>query len=114
MTLIGTVICNQGIIQASDSYLTGSRGQVGTGPKVFRLGFADGALALAGTYTVGTERMDSWLPACIASYTASATPSLSGFANHVATRLASSPTADKARLFHIAGYVNDASGVHPE
>ena len=114
MTLIATVICNQGIIQASDSNLTSSRGPVGTGPKVFRLGFSDGALTLAGAYSVGTEPMDNWLPACIASYSVSAAPSLSGFANYLAAQLESSLTPDKARLFHIAGYVNDASGVHPE
>ena len=114
MTLIATVICNQGIIQASDSNLTSPGGQVVAGPKVFRLGFADGALALAGAYAVGTERMDNWLPACIASYSASAAPSLSGFANHLAAQLEASPTPGEARLFHIAGYVNDASGMHPE
>ena len=114
MTLIATVISNQGIIQASDSNLTGPGQSVGTGPKVFRLGFADGAISLAGAYAVGAESMDSWLPACIASYSKSATPSLSGFANHLAVQLQSSSTAGEARLFHIAGYVNDASGVHPE
>jgi hypothetical protein len=114
MTLIATVICNEGVIQASDSNLTSSRGPVRSGPKVFKLGFVDGALALAGAYTVGTERMDTWLRACIASYSASAAPTLSGFANHLAAELESSPTPRKARLFHIAGYVNDASGVHPE
>jgi hypothetical protein len=114
MTLIATVICNQGIIQASDSNLTSSRGPVASGPKVFRLGFAEAALGLAGAYSVGLERMDNWLPACIASYSASATPTLSGFANHLAAQLESSPTPDMTRLFHIAGYVNDARGVHPE
>jgi hypothetical protein len=114
MTLIATVICNQGIIQASDSNLTSSRGPVATGPKVFRLGFADGALALAGAYSVGTESMDNWLPGCIASYSASAAPSLSGFARHLAAQLESSPTPGDARLFHIAGYTDDADGVHPE
>jgi hypothetical protein len=42
MTLIATVICNQGIIQASDSNLTSLPGLVGTGPKVFRLGLPMG------------------------------------------------------------------------
>jgi hypothetical protein len=115
MTLIATVISKQGIIQASDSNLTSrTHGSVGTGPKVFRLEFADGALALAGTYSVGAERMDKWLPACIASYPTSAAPSLGGFATHLAAQLESSPTLGKLRLFHIAGYVADASGVHPE
>lgn len=114
MTLIATVICNQGIIQASDSNLTSSRGPVATGPKVFRLGFADGAMALAGAYAVGTDRMDNWLPACIANYSASAAPSLSGFANHLAAKFESSPTPGRARLFHIAGYVDDPNGIHPE
>ncbi len=114
MTLIATVISKHGIIQASDSNLTSRRGPVGSGPKVFRLGFAEGALALAGAYAVGTERMDRWLPACIASYSAYATPSLSGFANHLAAQLGASPTAGKLRLFHIAGYVEEAGGAHPE
>jgi hypothetical protein len=114
MTLIATVICNQGIIQASDSNLTNSHGSVRTGPKVFRLGFADGAIALAGAYAVGTACMDSWLPACIKSYSASsATPSLRGFANHLAVQLESSRTPDKARLFHIAGYADDSNGRTP-
>ncbi len=114
MTLIATVICNHGIIQASDPNLTSSPGLVGTGSKVFRLGFANAALALAGSYAVGATRMDNWLPACIAQYSASPAPSLSGFANHLAAELGSSATAAKARLFHIAGYVNDAGGAHPE
>jgi len=114
MTLIATVISKYGIIQASDSNLTSPGQPVGAGPKVFRLGFTDAAISLAGAYAVGTESMDSWLPACIASYTTSAMPSLSGFANHLAIELQSSPTANEARLFHIAGYVNDASGIHPE
>jgi hypothetical protein len=114
MTLIATVICKYGIIQASDSNLTSPSGLVGAGPKVFRLGFADGALALAGAYSVWTVPMDTWLPACIAAYAVSAAPSLSGFANHLAAQLQSSPTPGELRLFHIAGYVKDAGGLHPE
>jgi hypothetical protein len=114
MTLIATVISNQGIIQASDSNLTAPGQPVGTGPKIFNLGFADGAISLAGAYAVGAESMDRWLPACIASYATSAAPSLSGFANYLAAQLQSSPTPGEARLFHIAGYVSNGSGVHPE
>jgi hypothetical protein len=115
MTLIATVVSNLGIIQASDSNLTDSSGSVEEGPKVFRLGFAEGALALAGSYAVGAEPMDTWMPACIASYSGSAaTPSLSEFADYLARQLESSPTADELRLFHLAGYVSDADGTHPE
>lgn len=114
MTLIATVVSRHGIIQASDSNLTNRTGLVAAGPKVFRLGFADGALALAGAYGVGSEPMNMWMPACIASYSASAAPSLSGFANHLAAQIQSSTTPEKLRLFHIAGYANDANGVHPE
>jgi hypothetical protein len=114
MTLIATIISSHGIIQASDSNLTGSPGLVDTGPKVFNLGFANAALSFAGAYAVGTTPMDTWLPACIAQYAASPAPSLSGFAHHLAAELGSSPTADKARLFHIAGYVKDTAGPHPE
>jgi hypothetical protein len=53
VTLIATVICDHGIIQASDSNLTSSPGLVATGPKVFKLGFVNAALALAGSYAVG-------------------------------------------------------------
>jgi hypothetical protein len=114
VTLIATVICDHGIIQASDSNLTSSPGLVATGPKVFKLGFVNAALALAGSYAVGMTPMDTWLPACIAQYSASPAPSLSGFANHLAAELGSSATAAELRLFHIAGYVNDAAGAHPE
>lgn len=114
MTLIATIICNQGIIQSSDSNLTSPGGPVATGPKVFGLDFIDGAIALAGAYSVGTESMATWLPACIASYSASAGPSLHGFADRLAAQLQSGPTANQARLFHIAGYVNDVGRIHPE
>lgn len=114
MTLITTVISRYGIIHASDSNLTSRSGTVTVGPKVFRLGFADGALALAGRYSVGDEPMDVWLPACIASYAASETPSLSGFAKYLADQLESSTTPDAERLFHIAGYVDGSIGPHPE
>ncbi|MFJ3419610.1 hypothetical protein ACIPN8_25050 [Streptomyces sp. NPDC086082] len=114
MTLIVTVICNQGIIQASDSHLTYPSGRVESGPKVFKLGFADGVLALAGAYHVGAKTMDRWLPDLISSYSSSAGPTLRGFANHLAVELECSPTSSAGRIFHISGYVSDASGVHPE
>lgn len=114
LTLISTLISSQGIIQASDSNITSSAGQVDVGPKVFRLGFAHGALALAGTYSVDSTRMDIWLPNFIARYATLPGPSLAGFANHLAAELESSATPDEPRLFHIAGYVNGPGGMHPE
>jgi hypothetical protein len=58
--------------------------------------------------------MDNWLPSCIARYSASPSPSLAGFANYLASELGSSPMPQEIRLFHIAGFVRDASGSHPE
>lgn len=54
MTLIVTVVSDYGLIQASDSNITREdASEPVAGRKVFRLGFVEGALALAGTYRVG-------------------------------------------------------------
>ncbi len=57
MTLIATMISRYGIIQASDSNLTSPSGAVTTGKKVFRLGFANGALSVAGAYARDEPRL---------------------------------------------------------
>lgn len=50
---ISATISNLGIIQASDSNLTGlSEGELDTGPKVFELGFRPGAVSIAGSYII--------------------------------------------------------------
>ncbi|MDO0934463.1 hypothetical protein QQY66_23320 [Streptomyces sp. DG2A-72] len=114
MTLISTAICKYGIIQASDSHLTGSTGEVTAGPKVFRLGFCQGALSLAGTYGVGAAPMNEWMSAFVSSYGKSPNPSIGDFANRLADEIGASSTANSPRLFHIAGYKDESNGTHPE
>jgi hypothetical protein len=118
MTLINTIISNYGLIQASDSNITRLGSAVPTpGQKVFQLGFTNAALALAGTYGVGDERMDTWMPACITAYGSTPQPSLKGFAYYLRDRLDSDLTGQQktyATLIHIVGYVSDDEGTHPE
>ena len=90
MTLIAPTISDLGIVQASDSNLTDSQGNlVGTGDKLFRLGFCPGVLALAGTYVINGIDMEMWMPSAISAYSLSPLPSLEGFARHPAERLES-------------------------
>src|SRR4029079_12137383 len=106
MTLITTFISNLGIIQASDSNLTSNIGvSIDTGPKVFSLGFADGAVAFAGNYGVGSETMEVWLPNYIRMYAGSTRePTLGDFSERLAKELESSSSAEELHLFHAAGY----------
>jgi hypothetical protein len=116
MTLICTVIGNLGIVNASDSNLTrGDGGAGGTGAKIFRLGFCEGTLALAGDYTIKGQRMDEWMPDCIKKLP-STDLTLKAFAHHLAENLASMVSADQvgATMFQIAGYATDEDGTHPE
>jgi hypothetical protein len=119
MTIIKTVISNFGIIQASDSNVTRSDSKEATSdPKVFPLGFCDAALAYAGTYRIGEERLNSWMPHCIDDYASSENSSLRGFAEHLKrcleTGMTDSQKTQNANLVHIAGYSSDESGIHPE
>lgn len=114
MTLMRTVISNYGIIQAADSNLSDDDGPAGTGQKVFRLGFTDAALSLAGAYSVKGVRMDQWMPDFISTYGGTDEPSLSGFAKALSRKLEQEIGANGLFLCHIAGYVEDDDGAHPE
>ena len=119
MTLIVTVIGNLGILQAADSNLTfpdsAGRDGLGTGTKVYPLGFCPGALALAGDYGIQDTPMDSWVPNAINEYAADLSPDLEGFAHYLGARLTAEGTPGKTGLLiHIAGYASDAQGSHPE
>jgi hypothetical protein len=118
VTLIATAISKYGIIQASDSNVV-KNGLLAAGGsrKVFAIPGLNGALAIAGTLTVGGEVVDTWMPACIAAYTAGRNPSLEGFADHLGRQLSNetSPKEQNAgSLIHIAGYVGTPEGSHPE
>jgi hypothetical protein len=117
VTIITSIISNHGLIQASDSHVTRAGSSTATSdPKVFNLGFTQAALALAGTYRVGSERMDTWIPRCIEAYASEDGPSLEGFAHHLKTRLDQELTSGQRStptLIHIVGYVTDDAGTHP-
>src|SRR5262252_7189122 len=118
MTLIATAISPFGIVHASDSNLTSrSAGPAGVGQKVFRLGFADAALAVAGAYSVGGESMDTWMRTTIDRYAATDRPRLGEFAYQLGCCLSEDMNDDERRngsLIHIAGYVEQDGAAHPE
>jgi hypothetical protein len=121
MTLIVSVVSNLGLVQASDSNVTSpGSSNPSSDPKVFDLRFATGALALAGTYRVGGQRMDTWMPSCIAdySYYTGQGASLGGFAHYLKQRLEHGLTAAEATfptLVQIVGYVDGRDNAsHPE
>jgi hypothetical protein len=117
MTLIATVISKYGIVQASDSNLSGETGSVATGKKVFPLGFTNGALALAGASSVDGQSMDTWMPDCLAIYGATTEPTLAGFAQYLADRLGHEMREGEWQgggMIQIVGYDSRPPGVHPE
>ena len=118
MTIITSIVSPLGIIAASDSNVTRTdNDKASSDPKVFPLGFTNGALALCGSYRTGNnERMDTWMPACIESYARTDSPTQAGFAEHLKLRLESDLSdAQKtgANLYQIVGYVEDDDGIHP-
>lgn len=117
MTLICTVISSVGIVQLSDSNISSGNSLAGHGKKVFDLGFSDGALALAGAYSVGRQRMDQWMDDCIREYREAAEPTLAGFGEHLRERLRTEMSREESSagsIVHLAGYTSDEHGVHPE
>lgn len=114
MTLIRCLITQFGIIQASDSNLSTGDAPAGIGTKVYDLGFCNGALAFTGLYDIAGQRMDEWMPAFIRTYTATDAPSLEGFANALKDVLSMELGDRSKNLYHIAGYVADTAGWHPE
>ena len=117
MTLIATKVSRFGIVQASDSNLTAGNQPAGAGKKVFDLPFGRGALAVAGTYSVGSVEMDRWMSACISTYSAGSNSSLGAFAEHLRERLNRELTHDEREDFtmvQIGGYVEQGDGsAHP-
>lgn len=117
MTLILTHISSHGIIHATDSNLTDDGKPAGEARKVFELPFLDAGLTVAGTYTVGGERMHDWLNKFVQGQQQANCASLEQLATTLSKALEQQMTQEeKARgsLIHIAGYVQDAHGSHPE
>lgn len=117
MSLILTVISRQGIIHAADSNLSNSVGAAGVGQKVFKVPYLNAALSVAGSYSVSGVQMDEWMRRTIGEYGNAPSTTLRGLAEVLRTRLESEmirPEKNWGSLVHLAGYVGDASGIHPE
>ena len=115
MTLIATAITRYGIVQAADPGLTSYTDRVSYGPRIFKLGFLPGTLAVTGEYAVAGEPMDRWMRTAIRVYRNSTRPrSLSGFVEHLRERLTAQPHPIRRRAIHVAGYETNGAGVHPE
>lgn len=118
MTLIAAAIGKPGIVHVSDSNLTAEDGSLaGEAKKVFRLGFAPAALAVAGAYSVGGVPMDQWMQSTIDTYGTNDRPTLQGLSEYLRKRLTEEITEserDDLTLVHIAGYVEQDGTSHPE
>jgi hypothetical protein len=117
MTLILTHISSHGIIHATDSNLTAGELPAGEARKLFELPFLDAGLTVAGSYSVGGERMDDWLNKFVQGQQQANCASLKQFAITLSQALEQQMTREEkadGTLIHIAGYVRDADGSHPE
>lgn len=114
MTLIATTISKHGIIHASDSNLTSPSGAITSGKKVFRLGFVEGAVSVAGAYGVSRQPMDVWMQAAIDEYAQNEGPALRGFAEFLRQRLTVQADPTRSSLLHVAGYVEAEGRSWPE
>ena len=104
MTLIVTQISKHGIIHTSDSNLSDQYSKtVGTGKKCFTIPKLNAGLTIAGSFEVGTLRMDKWMENFISKSTSN---KLEDFAEELRSSLEKGMTeAQKSgSLIHIAGY----------
>lgn len=114
MTLIVTQISKHGIIHASDSNLSKESGMtVGTGKKCFAIPKLNAGLTVAGSFGVGSRRMDNWMDDFILKSTSL---NLENFAEELRSSLEKEMTdvQKSGSLIHIAGYVKNGEKYHPE
>lgn len=112
MSIIVTQISKYGIIFASDSNITNDNEVVGQGDKIFAIPKLNAAIAIAGSYTVGGDKMDKWMLDFIKKNEC-AYDSLKDFGELLQTtfdNLMSEKEKSWLSISHIAGYVNG----HPE
>jgi len=118
MSLILTHIDRYGIIHGSDSNVSTRSGrQAGQGRKTFPVQHLDAGLTVAGSYSVGNKRMDSWMDGFIQSHADSGNTSLANFAEALRNELQRQMLPDEkadGSMIHIAGYVEQGGESHPE
>ncbi len=117
MSLILTHLGKFGVIHASDSNLTYGNGEAaGQGQKTFPVTYLNAGLTVAGAYLVGGCSMDRWMTDFITKQTLNA-ESLGVFASRLKDALEaemSSSEKQSGSMVHVAGYVKDSTGQHPE
>jgi len=118
VTLILTQISKYGIVHASDSNLTvGNSISAGESQKTFVIAHLNAGLTVAGSYTVGGVRMNHWMDNFVLEQAGGGISSLSDFAHNLGNELeARMSPEEKANgsMVHIAGYVGQEGGSHPE
>ena len=117
MSLILTVISQEGIIHAADSNLSSRQGPAGTGQKVFSVPYLQAAISVAGSYSVAGTRMDLWMLKAIEAYGANPKPTVPGLGEHLRFLLETEMLKSEKNggcLIHLCGYVATGAGSHPE
>lgn len=118
MTLIITHISRHGIVHASDSNLTSADDKdAGEAKKTFEIDFLNAGLTIAGSYGVGNDSMDVWMPNFIQQQSNVPGLDLKTFSNNLKDTLQSKMTREQkmgGSIIHIAGYVEESGVSHPE
>jgi len=118
MTLVVTHISKFGIIHAADSSLTAYNGSpAGEAQKVFPIPFLNAGLSVAGAYGVGGKPMGLWMKTFIEGQERDKCDTLEAFATALKVALQKEMTETEklcGSIIHLAGYVQDKSGSHPE
>ncbi len=116
MSLILTQINKYGIIFATDSNITINNSKTKEGKKIFKIPHLKSALCLAGSYTVGREPMNKWMPNYIKN---DQSKTLEEFTKKLAKRLEQKMSKDEKKggcIIHISGFVKENNNfhIHPE
>jgi len=118
MTLIITHINRHGIVHASDSNLTSNGNQnAGEAKKTFDIPNLNAGLTVAGSYGVGSTRMDIWMEEFIQKQEGIPEINLEKFSHNLKNALEVGMTNDQKKggsIIHIAGYVELDGLFHPE
>ena len=118
MTLILTHISRHGIVHASDSNLTSADDQnAGEAKKTFEIPFLNAGLTVAGSYGVGNDPMNVWMPNFIQEQSQIIGLDLKTFSHNLKDTLQTTMTDEQKNggsIIHIAGYVEENNISHPE
>lgn len=116
MTLIASYITKFGIIQASDSNLSGKEGSAGFGQKVFPIPHLNASLAYSGVYSIDGKNIDQWMNEFI-NGSFFTTETIEEFTKDLAVKMNSEMRAEEIKcvsIVHIAGYAKHDHQSHAE